>query len=88
MNKQFINEKGDTMSALPATVGWLYIDIPVGTVRRALVTAERSGSDTVSITISLELLVGLMQTVACLVGQQLGEAVGQEKMSYDMEPGD
>ena len=30
----------------------------------------------------------LTQTVAGLVGQQLDEAVGQEKMSSDVEPGD
>ena len=44
------------MAALPATVGGLSVDIPVGTVRRALAIAELSGSDTVSITISLERL--------------------------------
>ena len=76
------------MAALPATVGGLSVDIPVGTVRRALAIAELSGSDTVSITISLERLVDLTQTVAGLVGQQLDEAVGQEKMSSDVEPGD
>ena len=47
------------MAALPATVGGLSVDIPVGTVRRALAIAELSGSDTVSITISLERLVDL-----------------------------
>ena len=67
------------MAALPATVGGLSVDIPVGTVRRALAIAELSGSDTVSITISLERLVDLTQTVAGLVGQQLDEAVVQEK---------
>ena len=76
------------MAALPATVGGLSVDIPVGTVRRALAIAELSGSDTVSITISLERLVDLTQTVAGLVGQQLDEAVVQEKMSFDVEPGD
>ena len=76
------------MAALPATVGGLSVDIPVGTVRRALAIAELSGSDTVSITISLEQLVDLTQTVAGLVGQQLDEAVVQEKMSSDVEPGD
>ena len=81
-------EKGDQMAALPATVGGLSVDIPVGTVRRALAIAELSGSDTVSITISLERLVDLTQTVAGLVGQQLDEAVVQEKMSSDVEPGD
>ena len=50
--------------------------------------AELSGSDTVSITISLERRVSLTQTVACLVGQQLDEPVGQDKMSSDVEPGD
>ena len=35
------------MAALPATVGGLSVDIPVGTVRRALAIAELSGSDTV-----------------------------------------
>ena len=29
-----------------------------------------------------------MQTVAGLVGQQLDQAVGQEKRSSDVEPGD
>ena len=76
------------MSALPATVGVLSVDIPVGTVWRALAIAELSGSNTVSITICLERLVDLTQTVAGLVGQQLDEAVGQEKMSSDVEPGD
>ena len=75
------------MSALPATVGGLSVDIPVRTVRRALAIAELSGSDTVSITISMERLVDLTQTVAGLVGQQLDEAVGQGKMSSDVEPG-
>ena len=88
MSKQFSKEKGDQMAALPATVGGLSVDIPVGTVRRALAIAELSGSDTVSITISLERLVDLTQTVAGLVGQQLDEVVGQEKMSSDVEPGD
>ena len=88
MSKQFSKEKGDKMSDLPATVGGLSVDIPVGTVRQVLAIAEISGSDTVSITISLERLVDLTQTVAGLVGQQLDEAVGQEKMSSDMEPGD
>ena len=74
MSKQFSKEKGDKMSVLPATVGGLSVDIPVGTVR-ALAIAELSGSDTVSITISLERLVDLTQTVAGLVGQQLDEAV-------------
>ena len=68
MSKQFSKEKGDKMSALPATVGGLSVDIPVGTVRRALATAELSGSDTVLITISLERMVDLTQTVAGLVG--------------------
>ena len=36
-SKQFSKEKGDKMSALPATVGGMSVDIPVGTVRRALV---------------------------------------------------
>ena len=65
-NKQFSKEKGDQMAALPATVGGLSVDVPVGTVRRAI--AELSGSDTVSITISLERLVDLTQAVAGLVG--------------------
>ena len=88
MSKQFSKEKGDKMSALPATAGGLSVDIPVGTVRRALAIAELSDSDIVSITISLERLVDLTQTVAGLVGQQLDEAVGQEKVSSDVEPGD
>ena len=76
MRKQFRKETGDTMSALPATVGGLSVDIPVGTVRRDLAIAELSASDTVSTTISLERLVDLTQTMAGLVGQQLDEAVG------------
>ena len=76
MSKQFSKQKGDKISAFPATVGELSVDIPVGTVRWVLATAELSGSDTVSITISLERLVDLTQTVAGLVGQQLDEAVG------------
>ena len=88
MGKQMNKEKGDKMSALPATVGGLSVDIPVGTVRRALDIAELSGNDTVSITISLERLVELTQTVVSLVGQQLDEVVGQERMSSDVEPGD
>ena len=76
------------MSDLPATVGGLSVDIPVGTVRWALAIAELSGSDTVYITISLERLVDLTQTVTGLAGQQLDEAVGQQKMSSDVEPGD
>ena len=59
MRKQFSKEIGDNMSALPATVGWPSLDIPVGTVRRALAIAELSGSDTVLITIILERLVDL-----------------------------
>ena len=67
----------------------LAVYIPVGTAQRAVAIAELSGSDTVSITIILERLVDLSQTVAGLVGQQLViEAVGQEKMSSDVEPGD
>ena len=81
-------EKGHKMSALPANVSGLSVDIPVGTVRRALALAELSGSDTVSITISLERLVDLTQTEAGLMGHQRGEAVGQEKMSSDVESGD
>ena len=49
------------MAALPAMVGGLSVNIPLGTVRRALAIAELSGSDTVSITISLERLVDLTQ---------------------------
>ena len=64
MSKQFNKETGDKMSALSATVGGLSVDIPVGTVRRDLAIAELSGRDTVSITISLERLVDLTQTVA------------------------
>ena len=88
MSKQFSKEKGDKMSALPATVGGLSVDILVGTVRRDLAIDELSGSDTVSITISLERLVDWTQTVAGLVGQQLDETVGQEKMSSNVEPDD
>ena len=57
MSKQFSKEKGDQMAALPATVVGLSVVIPVCTVLRALAIAELSGSDTVSITISLERLV-------------------------------
>ena len=78
--KQFSEETWDKMSALPVTVGGLYVEVPVGTVRRALAVAELSGSDTVANTISLARLVSLAQTVACLVGQQLDEAVHQEKV--------
>ena len=49
------------MLALPATVGGLSVDIPVGTVRRALAIAK------LAITIRLERLVSLTQTVVCLV---------------------
>ena len=87
MGKQFSEEKRDKMYASPAKVGGLSVDVPVGTVRWVLALAELSGGDTVSITIDLELLVSLVQTVACLVGQQLFETVGQENMSSDMEPG-
>ena len=83
MSKQFSKEKGDKMSALPATVGGLSVDIPVGTVRRALAIAELSCNDAISITISPD----LTQAVAGLVGQQLDEAVGHE-MSSDVEPVD
>ena len=76
MSKQFSKEKGDKMTALSATVGGLSVDIPVGTVRRALAIAELSCSDTVSTTISLERQMDLTLTVAGLVGQQLDEAVG------------
>ena len=76
MSKQFSKEKGDKMSVLPATVGGLSVDIPVGTVRRALAIAKLSGSDTVTITISLERMVDLTQAVPDLVGQHLDEAVG------------
>ena len=62
MSKQFSKEKGNKMSALPATVGGLSVDIPVGTVRRALAIAELSGSDTVSITISMERLEGFQRS--------------------------
>ena len=85
MSKQFSKEKGDKMLDLPAMVGGLSVDVPVGTVRRAL--AELSGSDNISINISLERLVSLEQTVSCLVGQQVDEVVGHEKISSDEEPG-
>ena len=88
MSKQFSEEKGDKMSALSATVGGMSVNVPIATVRRALAIAELSGSDTVSITISLKRLVSLTQTVACLVRQQLDNAVSQEKMWYNVEPGD
>ena len=88
MSKQFSKEIGDKMSALPATVGGLSVDNPVGTVKQALAIADLSGSDTVSITISLERLVNLTHNVAGLVRQHLDEAVGQEKMLSDVEPGD
>ena len=83
MSKKYSKEKGDKMYG-----GWAVCRHPVSTVRRALAIAELSGSDTVSINISLERLVDLTHTVAGLVGQQLDEAVGQEKMSSDVEPGD
>ena len=54
MSKQFSKEKEDKMSSLPVAVGGLSVDILLGNVRRALAIAERSGSDTVYITISLE----------------------------------
>ena len=38
-----------------------------------------------TINISLERMVSLAQTVACLVGQQLDEAVGQDNVSSDVE---
>ena len=57
MSKQPSEEKGDKMLAWSATVGGLSGDVPVNTVRRALDIAEHSGSDTVSITTSLERLV-------------------------------
>ena len=85
--QNFSEEKEDTMTALPATVGGLSVDVPVATVRRALVLAELSCSDTVAISIRLERMVCLAQTVAYLVGQHIDEAVGQEKMSSDVEPG-
>ena len=75
MSKQFSKEKGDKMSALPEMVGGLFVDVPVGTVRRDLAIADFSGSDIGSITISLERLVSLTQTVACLMRQQMDEAV-------------
>ena len=87
MSKQFSEEKRDKMSVLPATVGGLYVDIPVGTVRLASTLALLLGSDTVAINISLERLVSLAQTVACLVGPQLDEDVGQYKISSDIKPG-
>ena len=55
MSKQFSKE----------LVGGLFVDVPVGTVGRALAIAELSGRDTVSITICLERLVRLTQTVTC-----------------------
>ena len=78
-SKQFSKEKGFTSNG-----GWAVCRYSGRyTVRRALAIAELSDSDTVSITISLERLVDLTQTVAGLVGQQLDEAVGQENMSSD-----
>ena len=68
MSKQFSKEKGDKMSALPETVGGLSVDIPVGTVRRALSIAELSGRDTVSIIISLERLVSLIDADCRMFG--------------------
>ena len=58
------------MSALPATVCGLFVYVTVNTVRQALALTELSGSDTVVITISLERLVTMAQTVAFLVGKQ------------------
>ena len=57
MSKQFrcsCEEKRDKVSALPATVGWLSVYVPVGTDRRALVIAQ--------LTISLEWPVSMAQT--------------------------
>ena len=54
----------DNISALPATEGELSVDVLVGTARRALAVVELSGSKTVAITMSLELLESLAQTVA------------------------
>ena len=87
MSIQFSEEKGYKRSAFPATVVGLSVDVPVSTVRRALAFADLSDSDSVSITISLERMVSLAHTVSCLVGQQLDEAVGHEKMSSNEEHG-
>ena len=83
MSKQFrvsYEEKGGKMWAGS-------VNIPVGTVRRVLAVDEQSGRDTVAITVSLEWLVSLSQTVAYLVGPHLVEPVGQEKVSSDVELG-
>ena len=87
MNKQFSEEKGDNISALPATVAGLSVKVPVGNIRQALAVAKVSGSDTVAISNSLERVVSLTQSLACLVGQHLNKVVGQEKVSFDVEPG-
>ena len=49
------------------------VDVPVGTVRWNL--AEPSGSDIVAINSSLERMVSLVQTVVCMVVQQLDKEV-------------
>ena len=54
----------------------LSVDVPVGIVRRVLAVAELSGRDTDAIIISLERQVIMAKTMACLVGQQMDEAVG------------
>ena len=51
-----------------------------------MVVAELSASNTVAIKISLERLVSLAHTMACLVGRQLDEAVGQDNRSSCVEP--
>ena len=65
MSKQFSDKKGDKMLVLAATVVGLYVDVPVGIVRQDLALAMLSVSDTAAITISLERLVSLAQSVSC-----------------------
>ena len=87
MSKQFSEEKGTRCRLCQERWAGCLSTFTIGTVRRALALAEHSGTDTVAITISLERLVSLAQTLSCLVGQQLDEAVGHENMSSDEEPG-
>ena len=59
------------MLALPTTVGGMSVYGLVGTVRWALAVAKLPDSDTVAITITLERLVSLVQTVTGSMAQQL-----------------
>ena len=61
----------DKMTALPQMMGGLSVRVQVCAVRQALPLGEVSGSSTVAINISLEQLVSLAHTVACLVERTL-----------------